>query len=174
VACPPLAPPVPYGPPLELARIPERPSQLWFETSAGYVVRRAFDENFNASTFEVTLGRRGRVVSGGVRITGNAGATEHGLAFEAFTLSPTIDFRINRLDLAFGMSVGGLWVHPARNTELMSAMVLGAYFAPSVELVRGSAGALFLGLRGGVECLCNPFEDSERVFTLSASLGYRM
>jgi len=150
--------------------VPRR-SSLLVSIELGPAAHYAYHESLYAGRLSLLIGAQDSRFGGGVLVEGDFGKTSPGLQSEAFNVGPAFRFPLTRwLGVGFGVASTFVIVHRVTNNEVLSDFRWGPWLQLTADLARGEAGALFLGLRGGVDY---SFGDNSAGFSGALTLGFR-
>jgi hypothetical protein len=159
-----------HPPALQLQR-PKLPNSVLVSLEAGPAAHYAYHEALYAGRVSLVLGAQDIHFGGGVLLEGDFGKSATGLRFETFNIGPAFRFAVaRRLGVGFGVASTFVFVHRVTVDSTMGDLRWGPWLQFTVDLLHGGSGALFLGLRGGVEY---SFSDNSGAFSGALTLGYR-
>ncbi len=155
---------------------PPRQLPILAKLGASFTYEWALNESFFSGGLDLQIGAQGRLVSGGGRAMLRGGRTLAGLPFLWFSVAGgELEFRVtDRLRLGLGGSLGYLMIFRATKRTTMDTVTFTAYGEGTLDLYRPpTGGALYLGLRVGLDCLLNVYDELPVAPLLGFGPGYR-
>ena len=146
------------------------------KVGTGFTYNWLLNESFFSGGADLQLGGQHRFVAGGGRMMFRGGRTLAGLPLLWFSLvGGAVEFRVaSRLRLGVGAAVGYLMIYRATLSSSLDSITLTAYGEGTLDLYQApTGGALYLGLRAGVDWLVSVSGYPREGALLTIGPGYR-
>jgi hypothetical protein len=168
-------PTIPAG---SLPPLPTQPrlAPVLAKLGTSFTYNWALNESFFSGGADLQLGAQNRLVAGGGRAMIRGGRTLAGLPFLWFSwVGGAVEFRVtSRLRLGAGANLGYLMIYRTTASSSLDSITFTAYGEGTLDLYQApTGGALYLGIRVGLDWLLSATDEPPVGALLSLGPGYR-